>query len=286
MRLFLLFNLIFFSGVLCHASNPDSVYFQSIERMALKLYNETPDSVKKEANDSIRINLKRLLETFESTRFPFDSLKFVKTISPKNNSFHLITWTVPFNEGHRYYGFLQVLAKNEIPDVIELMDNHAKYDLNQSYTADNWPGAVYYELIENQTRKATFYTLFGWVGGENGTAKRVIETLIFNAEETPVFGAPVFMLDQNKLQCRIVFEFTDQVPFHLAYEEQFIPDRRNRKGFMIVFNRLGGNDPEMGRFFRAAVPSYSIFDALIFDEGIWHLHTDIDPRTPDSSIPE
>jgi hypothetical protein len=286
MKLLLLFYLIVFTGILGHTSNSDSLFFRSIGRMAMKLYSDTPDSVKKAVNDSIRIDLNILLETFESAVFPYDSLKFVKAISPTNNSFRLITWTVPFEEEHHYYGFLQVLSKNEIRDVIELTDNGGKYDLDQSYTANDWPGAVYYELIEKHSQNFTLYTLFGWLAGETGTAKRVIETVAFNAEEEPVFGVPVFLIDHNKLHHRVLFEYTGQVPFHLVYEEQLLPGRRNKKDWMIVFNRLGGNDPRMGNFFHAAVPSYHTFDALIFDNGIWRLLLDIDVRSLDISTPE
>ena len=47
---------------------------------------------------------------------------------------------------------------------------------------------------------------------------------------------------------------------------------------MVVFNELTGNNPQMGRIFRAPVPDYSAFDALVFKKGKWYLYKDLDLR--------
>lgn len=286
MKANLLFFLCIIPVVLLQASNPDSIIIRSIEQKALTLYQNNPDSVKKAANDSILSEMQSLLKTTSSLSFPFDSLRFVKVASPPDHSFILITWTVPYVDGHNYYGFIQRISKNEIAEVHELTDNGGSREPGRNYPATHWPGAVYYKLIEKSTKTGRLFTLFGWVGGEPGTARRVIEVLTFDEADKPVFGAPVFLLEQDELHYRVNFEYTDQVPFHLAYEEQFIPGRRSKKDRMIVFNRLRGNDPAMGRYFRAAVPSYNTFDALIFENGYWKLHKDIDARAMEISTPE
>jgi hypothetical protein len=286
MKAKLLFFLCIIPVVLLQASNPDSIIIRSIEQKALTLYQNNPDSVKKVANDTILTGMRSLLQKPSSISFPFDSLKFVKAVRPSDKSFLLITWTVPFADGHRYYGFLQINGSSEIMEVIELVDNDGSMKPNRSYPATDWPGAVYYELIEKSTKTGKLFILFGWIGGEPGTARRVIEVLTFDEAGNPVFGAPVFQMDQNMLQYRVNFEFTDQVPFHLAYEEQLIPGTRSKKGRMIIFNRLTGNDPARGRFYRAAVPSYNTFDALIFENGHWQLHKDVDARAMEISSPE
>lgn len=286
MKIMLLFYVWFVPGLFLQASNPDTAIILNFERKALSLYRNNPDSVKKVANDSVRAEMRSLLQKPSSRSFPFDSLKFVKAVRPSDKSFLLITWTVPYADGHGYYGFLQINGNREIMEVIELVDNGGKRNPATSYPAADWPGAVYYELIEERTKTGRLFTLFGWMGGEPGTARRVIEVLTFDEAGNPVFGAPVFHMDQNVLQYRVNFEFTDQVPFHLAYEEQLIPGTRSKKGWMIIFNRLTGNDPARGRFYRAAVPSYNTFDALIFENGRWQLHKDIDARAMEINTPE
>jgi hypothetical protein len=285
MKANLLFFLWIIPGMFLQASIPDTAIILNFERQALTLYRNNPDSTKKLANDSVQAEMRSLLKKPSSINFPFDSLKFVKTVTPSDKSFLLITWTVPYADGHGYYGFLQINGNREIMELTELVDNGGKSNPDTSYPAADWPGAVYYGLIEERTKTGRLFTLFGWRGGEPGIARRVIEVLTFDEAGDPVFGAPVFQMDHNVMQYRVNFEFTDQVPFHLGYEEQLIPGKRSKKGWMIIFNRLTGNDPARGRFYRAAVPSYNTFDALIFKNGHWQLHKDIDARATETGSP-
>ncbi len=267
--------LVLFS-VKLNATEPDSVIVNRLHEMASRLYSQKPDQLKAAINDSIYAEIHGTLKSYRATDFPFDSVQFIRMVSPESNYFKLITWTVPFGDHHSYYGFL-VKKTGRTDTIIELKQNDGQRAPYHAYPAHVWPGAVYHELITQQHRAKTFYTLLGWVDAEQGISRRIIEVLTFDDAGAPVFGAPVIQLGRQ-LHHRVLFEFTDQVPFHLAYEEQYLPNRRNRKGMMIVFNRLGGNDPRMGRFFRAPVPSYDTFDALIFEDGVWNLYPNIDVR--------
>jgi hypothetical protein len=267
--------LMLFSGQIS-ANEPDSVIVKRLHEMASRLYSQQPDSIKAAVSDSIYAEIRGTLNSNRSSSFPFDSIKFIRMVASGDQYFRLITWTVPFDDHHSYYGFL-LKKTGDADTIIELQQNDAQRAPDKAYTTSNWPGAVYQELITQRHRGKILYTLLGWVDAEQGISRRIIEVLTFDDSGTPVFGAPVFKLGRQ-LQHRVLFEFTDQVPFHLAYEEQYLPNRRNRKGMMIVFNRLGGNDPRMGRFFRAPVPSYDTFDALIFEDGLWNLYPNIDAR--------
>lgn len=276
--------LIFLFGNLqvISAQIPDSLFIMKFDSIAGIIYSPQSDSVKLAANDTILVMLTDFLSTTQSLTFPFDSLKFVKVVSPAGFDFRLITWTIPLSGSrHSYYGFLQKISKGVVANVVELKDNGGIRNTDQSYTCDNWPGAVYYRIIETKSGKVNIFTLFGWVGESSGKACRIIETLVFNESGEPVFGWPAFQTEQGNLQNRVIFEFTDQVPFHLAYEEQLLPGKRKKRGWMIVFSRLVGNDPSLGRFFQAQIPSYDTFDAFIFEKDHWKLHKNIDVRAYD-----
>lgn len=279
MKHFLILLILTATGSNLFSSNPDSLFIFRIDSIAQRLYTDQPDSIKIKANTIIRNEIAEFLQTQQSLSFPYDSLKFVKTVAPADLSFRLLTWTVPFEEGkHGYYGFLQAIDKEGIVRVVELNDNSGSRNTDQSFGRDEWPGAVYYKIIEQKYKKEQFYTLFGWIAGDKEKAIRTIEILYIDVDGELRFGLPIFALEDNNLQHRVIFEFTNQVPFHLAYEQQLIPGKRKKKTWMIVFNRLEGNDPSMGRFFRAAVPSYNTFDALIFKKGKWHVNKNIDVR--------
>jgi hypothetical protein len=279
MKHFLILLILIASGSNLFSHNPDSLFIVRIDSIAQRLYTNLPDSIKIEANTIIRNEIAEFLHTHQSLSFPYDSLKFIKTVAPADLSFRLITWAVPFEEGkHGYYGFLQTIAKEGVVRVVELSDNNGIRNTDQSFGRDEWPGAVYFKIIEQKFKKERFYTLFGWIAGDAEKAIRSIEILSTDENGELRFGLPVFLLEDNNLQHRVIFEFTNQVPFHLAYEQHLLPGKRKKKAWMIVFNRLQGNDPSMGRFFRAAVPSYDTFDALIFDKGNWNLIKNIDVR--------
>lgn len=251
-----------------------------MDSLAQQLYGVAADSVKMAANEEIRYALAEFLTSNASMGFPLDSLRFAKSVTPSDLSFRLITWTVPLDQNQfGYFGFIQLRSKSNVLKVAELMDNQGDRNLFQSYPANRWPGAVYSQLIENKTKSGQMFTLFGWIGGESGRSRRIIETLVFDESGEPVFGYPAFALEPSKLQCRVIFEFTDKVPFHLGYEQHRIPGKNKKKSWMIVYNRLGGNDPALGRFFDAPVPSYSTFDGFIFVKQHWEMVRDIDVRS-------
>ncbi len=257
----------------------DSLLVRKIDSLARVIYSPEPDSVKIAANNLIRDMLADLLSTPQSLTFPYDSLNFAKTITSADQSFRLVTWTIPLAEDRfGYLGFYQKISKSGIEKVIELIDRGDFRAADQSFGAEKWPGAVYYNIIENKSKSGNIFTLFGWVGAPQGRACRVIESLTFDESGLPVFGFPVFETESGKLQHRVIFEFTAQVPFHLAYEQHRIPGKGRKKSRMIVYNRLGGNDPALGRFFDAPVPSYSTFDGFVFTNHKWKPVKGIDTR--------
>jgi hypothetical protein len=181
-----------------------------------------------------------------------------------------------------YSGFIQVFGKGgSIKQVIKLENLPVETDLLKSYNSNNWPGAVYYKIISINYGKTKLYTLFGWQGSKPGMASRIIETLIFDENGTPVFGAPVFSDYSSKKLCRVIFKFTDKVPFQLSYEKQLIPGSKKKRQNMIVFNRLISAQPDMGLSPGVKMPDYGTFDGFVFKKDSWHFMKDIDVRMPE-----
>jgi len=284
MRKLIIIIVLFAFAPSAPAQVADSLLIRKIDSLARIIYSPLPDSVKIAANNLIRDVLTDLLSTPQSLTFPYDSLKFAKTITPADQSFRLITWTIPFAEARfGYFGFYQKISKSGIEKVVELSDIGDVRTTDQAFGSEKWPGAVYYKIIEGKSKSGDIFTLFGWVGAPQGRACRVIEALTFDESGLPVFGLPVFEAASGNLQHRVIFEFTDQIPFHLAYEQHRIPGKGRKKSWMIVYNRLGGNDPALGRFFNAPVPSYSTFDGFLFSNQRWKPVKEIDTRVTSKS---
>lgn len=257
-----------------------------IDSLGQIIYTAVNDSIRLEANKVLSEQLFQILSTEASLRFPFDSLKFIKTLISSDRSVKLLTWVVPLeSQQYRYFGFIQLSGTKSPFKVIELRDNGGLRDPFLSYTPENWPGAVYYKLIEKQLHRKTFYTMFGWIGTRNGIASRILETMLIDEESNISFGIPVFQSGREKQQHRVIFEFTDKIPFHLAYEEHILPGHKRKKSWMIIHNRLDSNrtrtpgDPVSG------IPRYDAFDGYVYRKGYWHQISDIDARAKVSPTP-
>ncbi len=277
---FLIFvQMVFISTplLLAQTSQPNMFIIQS---SAQKLYEDHSDSIKLEVNDSLESLMADVLSKTSALDVSADTLKFLKSLISEDEKFRLISWAYPISGNrHRYSGFIQRFNKDGASDtLINLRFTKDKDDLYAVLPAEEWPGAVYFDLIEKRSKQGTTYTLFGWMAAGSGRAKRVIEVLDFDSKGAAMFGKPVFIIDPVKNQSRVIFEFTDQVPFHLAYEMHPMPGKKRKKTEMIVFNRLVGNNPRMGRVYKGSVPDYSTFDGLFFSDGKWRLYRDLDLR--------
>jgi len=269
-----------------YSQSKQEEFITQADSLAQILFSDAADSIKILVNEELRQNFKTLLHEPESQTFPFDSLTFVRFLAWPDGKFSLLSWVVPLAQREFLYsGFIQKMNNGKIDTVIELKPTTADIMVNEKYSSENWPGAVYTKIIGNATKGKEFFTLLGWQGKGEGLSGRIIETLWFDQQGNPVFGLPVFKMKSGNLQHRHIFEFTDQVPFHLAYERHRLPKEKRKTDWMIVFNRLSGNQPGMGRFFNGAVPSYEVFDAFIFIGNQWVLTEDVDPRVDSQRLP-
>lgn len=268
----LLFHFVFASG------QDAGGFYRQIDSLGSTIYGSVPDSIRIAANQNLEEILSNFLTQQDEAVINGDSLKFIKAVAPEDGLFRIYTWAVPLNNGdHIYSGLITKYDDSHTLQIISLKEG-PRIEEDEKFNAGNWPGAVYFELIEKRRNKKNFYTLLGWRDGGEGQSARVIEAMQFDEYGNPVFGLPVFGMKNGKTKNRILFTFTDQVPFHLAWEEQILPGKKRKTGWMIVFNHLSGNNPELGRMFRGAVPSYDRFDAFLFSDGRWHYVEDVDVR--------
>ncbi len=262
-----------------HAQQAENDFIAHADSVVKVLYSDIEDDIKIVENERFEEIVYSFLSAPVSEKISFDSIKFVKYLKPADGNFSILTWVVPLSD-HKflYSGFIQNYFSDNSDTVIQLKPDASEFHLNTTHPSDHWPGAVYYNIISNQSNNTNYYTLFGWVGQSQNLAGKVIEVISFDTTGMPLFGKPVFSMKTGEAQHRVLFRYTDQIPFHLGYERQLLPTNKKREEWMIVFNRLTGNNPAMGRMFYGAVPSYDIFDAFINIGGEWVLFEDIDPR--------
>ena len=168
------------------------------------------------------IGLKNALQTRNSFQYKFTKLPSISIQYPQDSTFRIFTWQLYVDkDDYRYYGAIQI--KGEALQLIPLIDrSYNVVDIEQStLEANEWYGAVYYNLKEVGKGKDKYYLLFGFDGFEFFKKRKVIDVLKF-VQGKPVFGAPVFVKqDPNGLERtknRLFMEYSAEVSTRMNFD--------------------------------------------------------------------
>jgi hypothetical protein len=215
----------------------------SLTSLSEAIFAANDDLSRLEKNTVFVKHLITALKINGSFNYGFDSLKRISILKPSDNSFRIITWFIPMNDGtYRYYGTIQMPTSNGELKLHPL--NDATNSLADPYAINsnkNWLGARYYEVVPMVVNgRQPYYILLGWKGNTVKTSKKVIEVLSFDKNE-PVFGKNIFEVEKNKpLRNRVIFEYSKQNAMTLIWD---------KKVNMIVFDHLVPYEPNMvGKF--------------------------------------
>lgn len=225
------------------------------------------------AIESIAVNQKAL-------DFPFDSLKEISTLSPKNKKFKLITWNIhKDDETHLFFGFLLVNNSKRVKkgfmkhetinnyEFFKLVDKSGSVKNPETYigTPDKWFGMLYLDIIECED----YYTLIAWDGNDKLIQRKFLDVLYFKSDGTPIFGKDVFKFAKKNPK-RLMFEYSSDVTMSLKYDD---------KSGRIVYSHLG---PREEGTVMDGLPQYygpdGSFDSMIQRKGKWVVDEDVDAR--------
>jgi hypothetical protein len=150
------------------------------------------------------------LKEKNSFSYPFDSLKWISKKAPVDQKFRLFTWELKLsNEASKYAGYIQFSDGRLVP-LIDGFKNAE--DLTEEFTADNWLGALYYDMMEMKPKdEEKYYLLFGVNRWSKLETRKLIDVLFFTKDGSPVFGRDVFKRfskeDGEVLLNRLVFSY-------------------------------------------------------------------------------
>lgn len=189
------------------------------------------------------------LKFTNSFYYKFDSLETVSQVYPPDSSFRILTWQLALRGGQfRYYGVMQMKSsKMKIFPLLDLSDT-MQYQTQLVVTNENWYGALYYNVIEQQVNKKNVYTLFGFEAADYITRRKVIEILTFDDKGKPHFGAPLFHFKYDSTHVKMLdtlnrffIEYKYNAPTVLNYDESLQ---------MIVYDHVAPpNDKAKGATF-------------------------------------
>ncbi len=245
-----------------------------------KVFFSKKESERIEGNKEFLTVWSRIINDPKILEYPFDSLKEISVLSPKNKKFKLITWNLFKDDGsHAFFGFLLVNNDKRIKtgflkhetiheyDALTLLDRSATVKTPETYvgTTDKWFGMLYTQLIECEG----YYTLIGWDGNSRMTQRKFVDVLYFRPDGLPVFGKDIFKLSRKNPK-RLMFEYSSDVSMSVKYVEK-------RK--QIVYSHLAAK--EEGTLLDGQFQYYGpdgSFDALELKKDKWVTVEDVDAR--------
>jgi len=207
----------------------------------------------------------------ESFTDPFEALKNIGFVMSPDRAFRIINWNVPLSDySHHFEGFVLFPLQSKTGKISYERLKYSGKKMQKPETkyldADQWTGALYYEIVPVKTGKKTIYTLLGWRGIDRLTSEKIIEVLDISGK-TIRFGAPIFKMEKSNPK-RLIFEYNAEVQMSLRYSP---------KDKMIVYDHLSPMQPGMEGNYAFYGPDLS-FDALEWEKGKWVHRSNVDVR--------
>ncbi len=237
----------------------------SISIAARLLQNGETALERRKASQQIGVLLERALRTPGSWDYPFDSLPQISILMPDEKTFRLFSWQLYLDPDHyQHRAFLQLEKDPTMP--ITLRDRSDEFLRIESTigSADQWYGAVYYNIRTCTNRKDTYWLLFGFDSHESSSKRKIVEVLRLEDDRTPVFGSPVFVYKDKegrvtKEKSRILLDYAMGSHVRLNYDQHYD---------MILFDHLIPFADERNGLGLVNIPD-GTYEGFTFDKGQW-----------------
>jgi hypothetical protein len=209
-------------------------------------------------------SLYNLIQNEASFEFPFDSLSNIGKIYSPNHRMRIYSWNIPIGvDQNVYYAIIQYYAKLEKKYYTIKMQS--VIDQKGIVSIENWPGALYYEIVETKHAGQIYYTILGFDLNNMITNKKVIDVVSIDNFDEFYFCHQLIQYNK-KMMDRLVFEYSEKASMSLRYSD----DKK-----MIVYDHLSPEKPSMEGNYQFYGPDFT-YDGLKFEKGIWVSYSNID----------
>lgn len=281
-----IFSFLTIINVFCFAQKQDSISYlfrsaeQDLSLLQKKAFHSRSERDRIEGNKEFIMAWDKIIINPKILQYPFDSLKDISVLSPRNKKFKLITWNLQKDDGtHIFFGYLLVNTSKEVRtgfmkhetveayEYFKLADRSMTIKNPETYigSPEKWFGMLYTQLIECDD----YYTLIGWDGNDKLTTRKFVDILYFRQNGDAVFGKDVFKFPRKNPK-RLMFECSSDVVMSVKYDH-----KRNQ----IVYSHLGPK--QEGNLLEGQFQYYGpdgSYDALELKKGKWVTIEDIDAR--------
>jgi hypothetical protein len=177
------------------------------------MVNASADEHRARAHDNLDQAMDSLLALPSSYAIVLDSIRWLSVLH--GDGFRVVTWQWKVNaDEYKYGGFIQwpdrlVSLKDTRPFV-----NGSSFN---TYTANAWYGALYYQIIPFQREGKDYYMLLGFNGENSQINTKVADVLDLTTKDIK-FGVPVFV-GQDEPMTRILVSYADVSTVHIRYDK-------------------------------------------------------------------
>ncbi|HEY6063561.1 MAG TPA: hypothetical protein VIV35_08130, partial [Chitinophagaceae bacterium] len=219
-NLFKIFLFLFLFGSLSHLALSQKITSADMKKLRAKedtladyAYFLNTDSLTeyRMVSDSIFTRtLVRALQIKNSFYYPFDSVMGISKLYAPDTSFRIFTWQVVFDDYYsRQKGAIQLRTTDGSLKLFPLRDvsEFTGHPEDSVRTRMNWIGAVYYNIIKNQYKNKSYYTLFGFDNNSAQSSMKWMDVLTFNEKNEPVFGGPYFSYEKDSIPGKTKYRF-------------------------------------------------------------------------------
>jgi hypothetical protein len=221
--------------------------------------------------DSMMTLLQHFPLTEDFFYHPFSHFRFC-TLRSTDDRLRIFNWNVPLQNGeHVYYGLILVhdLVTHAVTSIV-LKDNRVESEKADTrfYDQENWPGALYYEIIANVEKKrsqVSSYTLLGWDGRDYSTTGKVLDVVQILGPDKVRFGAGIFESELGTKK-RVSLAYSEEVSASVKY----YPRKK-----CIVMDHLSPKNPVMNGVWADYGPD-GTYDLYQWEKGKWKLYRHID----------
>jgi hypothetical protein len=264
--LFLVFTVIV-NGL--SAQMDSTIYYNELKLEVLlnELRTATNNTEKVARNQKFKELLAETIELPGAMEYPFASLRTMGKISSPDNLVKLFTWNIEQDDFTQKY-YCLILRYDEHKkeyQTSELVDNSGMMNNNPDdiLDAEEWYGALYYQIIPFDKGSRTMYAVLGWDGYTTMTNRKLIDVLYFSGKN-PKLGSPVFRVGKETFK-RIFYEHSEKCTMSMKYDET--NDR-------ILFEHMSPESPSLKGFYAYYVPDMT-YDAFREKNGKWYLDEDV-----------
>lgn len=266
-----LIGFLFLSPTFLWAQFDASDYFNlkmdSLNVFGNTIIESTSDQKKQEANNHFKKILEELLANDSSFYANFGRVEKLSVLQA--NQLKIYNWALPSTNGtYTYFAYTQ-FKTNEgkiiLKELIDKSDELEKLE-TKTFTASNWFGALYYEIINDKNLGEEYYTVLGWDGNNLLTNKKVIDVIEIDDKGNIKLGAPIFRMER-RTQRRVIFEYAKIASMSLKY---------HTKQKQIVFDFLVPSSSRVKGIHEYYGPALDTFDALTLDKNKWVYQKDVE----------